>query len=66
MPSQPSRPQIDSYRLFILRVWQDTPDGPLRYMLKAADDDHRHVFADVHSLTDFLAQVMPSTKEENE
>ena len=49
--------------LYMLRVWQDTPDGPLRYMLKAADDDHRHVFADAQSLAEFLAQIMPDIRD---
>ena len=66
MQSQPASPspQFDSYKLYILRVWQDTPDGPLRYMLKATDDNRRHVFADVHSLAHFLAQVTPILKTE--
>lgn len=59
MQSQPSTPnfQPDPYQLFILRVWQDGPDGPLRYLLKAADDSQRHIFTDAHSLADFLEQV---------
>jgi len=28
-------------------------------MLKAADDNHRHVFADAQSLAEFLAQTTP-------
>ena len=66
MPGQQVSPrtQSDEYRLFILRVWQDTPNGPQRYMLKAADDNHRHVFADAHSLADFLEKTTPEVKGE--
>lgn len=66
MPTQlaVSKKEFDPYRLYILRVWQDTPNGPVRYMLKAADDSHRHVFADVQSLADFLAQVTPGIEGE--
>ncbi|GAB4444211.1 MAG: hypothetical protein Kow0031_26610 [Anaerolineae bacterium] len=60
----PPRTQSDEYRLFILRMWQDTPDGPTRYMLKAADDSRRHVFADAHSLAKFLENTTLDVKEE--
>jgi len=49
--------QFDQYQLFILRVWQETPDGPRRYVLKATDDSRHRVFADAHSLADFLEQI---------
>jgi hypothetical protein len=55
MPSPDT--QSDPCRLFILRVWQDGPGGPLRYMLKAADDNHRRVFASAQSLADFLEKT---------
>ena len=58
------RTQSDQYQLFILRVWQDTPDGPQRYMLKAADSDHRHVFASAQSLADFLEKTTHDVKGE--
>ena len=66
MPNQSISPrtQSDEYRLFILRMWQDTPDGPMRYMLKAADSDHRHVFASAQSLADFLEKTTPAVKGE--
>lgn len=66
MTSQPTPIHTPSnqFRLFILRIWQDTPDGPWRYMLKTGDSKHRHVFADVQSLADFLAQVTPGIKGE--
>lgn len=58
------RTQSDEYRLFILRMWQDTPDGPMRYMLKATNDGHRHVFASAQSLADFLEKTTLDIKEE--
>ena len=66
MPDQPVSPrtQSDEYRLFILRVWQDTPDGPMRYMLKATDSSRRHVFTSAHSLADFLEKTTLDVKEE--
>ena len=67
MQDQPMSAQTPSvqFQLFILRVWQETPDGPLRYILKATDDNQRHVFADVQSLADFLAQVTIGTEGES-
>ncbi len=66
MPGQQNSPRTksDEYRLFILRVWQDTPAGPQRYMLKATNDGHRHVFADAQALAEFLTQVKLDVKEE--
>lgn len=65
MQRQPksSQAQTDQCRLFILRVWQDKQDGLQRYMLKAADDDHRHLFKDVRALANFLEQSHPDTVE---
>ena len=65
MQDQPAAPDIraEQYQLFILRVWQETPDGPQRFMLKAADDNHRHVFANVQSLTDFLERCSSDKQE---
>ena len=63
--SKSPQTQSDQYRLFILRVWQDTPDGPLRCMLKAANDDHRHVFATVQNLADFLEETILKGKDDN-
>lgn len=62
-PISSDRP-TDHFRLFILRVWQDKPGDPQRFMLKAADNDHRHVFADVHSLADFLQKTAYPVEEE--
>ena len=66
MPDQPISPrtQSDEYRLFILRVWQDRPDGPMRYMLKATDSSRRHVFASAKSLADFLEKTTLAVKED--
>ena len=41
--------QSDNYQLFILRIWQETPDGPFLYMLKATDSEQRYVFSDASS-----------------
>jgi len=68
MSNQPISPdeQADNYRLFILRVWQETPDGPQRYMLKAANSDHRYIFADAHGLAEFLEKDIPQNERKNE
>ncbi len=59
MQDQPIVPNngTEQYHLFILRVWQDSPGGPKRFMLKAADNDHRHIFASAQSMADFLEKT---------
>ena len=63
-PLPPPNAQNGQYQLFILRVWQETSDGPRRYMLKRADNHERYVFADSNSLADFLAQNPLYIKED--
>jgi hypothetical protein len=66
MQTQPISPntQVEQYQLFILRVWRDRPEGPQRFMLKAADGHHRYLFADVHDLADFLEKTAPEGEKE--
>ncbi len=64
--SSSTHAQFDHYQLFILRVWQDTPDSPRRYMLKAADGSQRRVFANAYSLAAFLEQAALTVQHNTE
>jgi len=43
------------YQAYLLRLWRETPNSPLRASLQASGSDERHHFTSLESLLAFLA-----------
>jgi hypothetical protein len=43
------------YQAYLLRLWRETPNSPLRASLQASGSDERHNFTNLESLLAFLA-----------
>ena len=44
-----------NYLSYLLRLWRETPDSPLRASLQASSSNERHHFTNLESLLAFLA-----------
>lgn len=42
------------YQAYLLRLWRETPDSPLRASLQASGSDERHHFASLEALLGYL------------
>ncbi len=51
-----ARPQTSYhlYQAYLLRLWRETPNSPLRASLQASGSDERHHFASLEALLVYL------------
>jgi hypothetical protein len=49
-----SRTGYHLYQAYLLRLWRETPDSPLRASLQPSDSDERHHFASLEALLVYL------------
>ncbi|MCA9972638.1 MAG: hypothetical protein KC425_20595 [Anaerolineales bacterium] len=50
------------YHAYLLRLWRETPQGPWRVLLIAADGEEKQLFASLDGLFAFLETVTAGQK----